>query len=83
MTVREPTTIPAIAPFLVIVWLYSDNIMSGPNAAPNPAHAYATNIKTLEFLSVEIAHAMIAIAMTVNLPTHTSSLSVASFLSST
>lgn len=42
MTVNPPVSIPAMAPALVIFDQYKDNIITGPNEAPSPAHAYET-----------------------------------------
>jgi hypothetical protein len=39
ITVTAPTMIPARAPFLVIRFQKRLRIMTGPNAAPNPAQA--------------------------------------------
>ena len=47
ITMHPPEIKPARAPFLVILFQYSESNITGPNAPPNPAHAYETKIITL------------------------------------
>ena len=60
--IRVPVKIPAIAPFGVTFFVCKDKSKRGPNAAPNPDHAYKTELYKEDELTNAISIAIIAIA---------------------
>lgn len=75
ITTNEPVKIPAIAPYLVRRFQYSDNKTKGPNAAPNPAQALPTKFKIVSFGFYAMYIATIDTSKTDKRPTRTNSFS--------
>ena len=69
ITLTPPVIIPAIAPFLVVLFQKSENNTIGPNVAPNPAHANETIVNTELSGSLAIIAATTAITNSVILAT--------------
>ena len=80
ITVTAPTMIPESAPQTFIRFQYKLNRMAGPNAEPNPAHAYPTKSRMVSFGVKDNEMATIETSRTVKRPIQTSCLSVASRL---
>ena len=79
-TITAPPIIPAIAPYLFILFQNTDVITTGPNEAPSPAHAFETSPKTELSGSNAIITPITAMAITDKRPTRSFFLSSA-FLS--
>ena len=58
IALTPPVTIPAMAPFLVVLFQNNENSTIGPNVAPNPAQAFSTSPKTVLFGLVAIIAAL-------------------------
>ena len=80
ITVTAPTMIPESAPQTFIRFQYKLNRIAGPNAEPNPAHAYPTKSRMVSFGVKDNEMATIETSRTVKRPIQTSCLSVASRL---
>src|SRR5699024_6102692 len=78
ITVAAPLTIAAIAPERVIPFQCRDSTTRGPNAAPNPAHAFATMLRITDSSSHAMRMATSATKTTDSLPMRTNSLSSSS-----
>ena len=50
-TIIPPESMPAIAPSLVVLFQNNENMVIGPNVAPNPAQANDTIVKITLFSS--------------------------------
>ena len=72
MTTTDPDIIPEIAPVRLNP-SNRDNNTSGPNAAPNPAHALPTRLSIVSFGVHAIIIDIIAIIRTDNRPTNKNS----------
>ena len=68
-----PVIIPASAPVSVIRFQNKESMMSGPNAAPKPAQAYATSPRTLASGFPAIQMARTETNRTIRRPTQTNS----------
>ena len=68
-TMHPPETIPASAPHFVVRVQKSENSTTGPNTAPNPAHANETIVNTELSGSLAIIAATTAITNSVILAT--------------
>ena len=75
-----PLNIPAIAPFRFVLFQNNANSVNGPNAPPNPAHAFSTNPKTELFSSIAIKIPINAITIVVILEINSTFSSDISFL---
>ena len=64
-TIAPPASIPAIAPYLFERFQNRASSITGPNAAPKPAHAKDTIPKTEEFESHAITTPIMEITMSV------------------
>ena len=79
-TIAPPASIPATAPARVVRFQNSENSISGPKAAPKPAHAKEVMLKMVELEFQAIAIAMMVITASVMREHHMICFSVASFL---